>query len=243
MPKRQRTFDASPRGQAKRRRQAIARRTALRSRRPTFGLGFLGPEMKFADFESIGDAFAAAWTPMEDGTTLSVSSISQGDGESQRDGRKYLIHSIHMRARVNTAATESQTTPLSDLVGRFCLVQDMQTNSAQLTATEVMNGTLSNDELAFRNLQHTSRFNILWDKKWKIGRQQTNEGAINLFASGIMTTPIMSFSKTFDTPIPVICNGTGSTIAAITDNSFHVIGVGNNTTALLDYQVRIRFTG
>jgi len=205
--------------------------------------GFIGLEMKFADIEANADAFATSWATMEDATNDSVSGVAQGDGESQRDGRKYNIHSIHIRARINVLTVESGGAPLGDLHGRICLVWDTQTNGSQLTATDVMDGGLTDDTLAFRNLQHTKRFRVLWDRSWKINRKQTNEGAVNLFASGNETTAIMTFNRRFKTPIPVICQATTGVIAAISDNSLHIIGVANSSTALLNYQVRLRFTG
>ncbi len=205
--------------------------------------GFMGLEMKFADIETNNDAFANTWATMEDATNASVSGVAQGDGESNRDGRKYSIHSIHIRARVDISATESQTTPLQDAIGRICLVWDTQTNGAQLTATDVMNASLANDELSFRNLQHTKRFRVLWDRSWKINRSNTNEGAVNLFASGFQSTAIFTFNRRFKTPIPVTCSGTTAGIASISDNSLHMIGIGTDTNALLKYHVRLRFTG
>ncbi len=203
----------------------------------------LNGEMKFADIETDGDAFSSTWSTMEDATNDSVSGVAQGDGESERDGRKYLIHSIHIRCRVRTVSVESATTPISDFIGRIVLVWDTQTNGAQLTATDVMDGGGTDDCLSFRNLQHSKRFRILWDKRWVLKSSDTNEGSINLFANGIRTTGEMRYNKSFKKPIPVICSLTTAVIAAISDNSLHIIGVANNTGALLNMQVRMRFTG
>ncbi len=205
--------------------------------------GGFAPEMKFLTFQTTDDAFAVTWATMEDATILSVSSVAQGDGQSARDGRQYMIHSIHIRMRIQIASIESQATPLQDFVGRVLLVQDTQTNGAQLTATDVMDGTLDEDLLGFRNLINSKRFRVHWDKSFKIGRQQTNEGAINLFASGVQTTPIYTYNRKFKKAIPVTCLLTTGVIGAISDNSFHIIGIANSVDARLNYQVRIRFTG
>ncbi len=205
--------------------------------------GGFGIELKFADFETVSDAFAVTWQRMQDGTINCVSGVAQGDGESQRDGRKYMIHSVHIRATLATSSTESQTGPLADIVGRICLVWDTQSNGAVPTATDIMDGRQTADELSFRNLQNTKRFRILWDKSWKINRLNMNEGSINLFASNTQISPIIKFNKKFKNPIPVTCTGTGNTVASISDNSLHIIGVANSTEAFLNYQVRVRFTG
>ncbi len=228
-----------------RRKRPTRRRTPMKKRQFNNNRigGFMGLEMKFADIESSGDAFAVTWATMEDATNDSVSGVAQGDGESNRDGRKYLIHSIHIRARIHVSAIESSNPTLPDLIGRFCLVWDTQTNGAQLTATDVMDGGANDDRLSFRNLQHTKRFRILWDRSFKINRTMVNEGAVNLFASNAQTSAIMTFNRRFKKPIPVICSGTTAVIASISDNSLHMIGVANDTTALLSYNVRLRFTG
>ncbi len=201
-------------------------------------------ELKFADIETDSDNFAVTWATMEDATNDSIAGVAQGDGESQRDGRTYFIHSIHIRCNVEVPSSEAQATPLSDQRGRFCLVWDTQTNGTQLTATDVMDGGGTDDIHSFRNLQHSKRFRVLWDKTWVIRRNgQSNEGGIDSFAAPFATTNSMVYHKRFKTPVKVICQLTTAVIAAISDNSFHIIGVADSTTARLSMQVRIRFTG
>ncbi len=207
--------------------------------------GFSGIELKFADIETSNDAFAVTWSTMEDSTNDSVSGVAQGDTESSRDGRVYHIHSVHIRANAHVQAIEDAPAPLVALKGRICLILDTQTNGAQLTATDVMDGGQTNDILAFRNLQFTKRFKVLWDRDFLVQRtDQTTSGAINTFNSGFMVTPTMKYNKKFSPPIKVICStGTTGVISLINDNSLHIIGVGNATALQLDYQCRIRFTG
>ncbi len=214
-------------------RQSINRRTG----------GFLGMESKFFDTESTSDAFATTWAPMENATT-GLSAMSQGDGESQRDGRKLHITSIHIKGMVTAPATESQTAPLNDRICRFCLVLDTQTNGAQLTATNVMDGGQTLDVFSFRNLQFTHRFKVLFDKTINvpISKACVNEGAANLFANAVVQIPF-TINKKFKTPIPVLMGGTTADIVNVTDNSLHMIGVSNTAVLDLSYQSRIRFKG
>ncbi len=206
--------------------------------------GFLGIERKFADFETQDDAFATTWAPMEDGTILSVAGVSQGNSESQRLGRKMSILSIHVKAVVKMAAVEANVNVRTDTRGRIALVLDTQTNAAQLTATDVFDDGQTDDVLAFRDLQFTSRYKVLWDRPWILKTQQMAQGGIDLFAHSDTFTSVMRFNKLFKKPIEVTYNSTTTgVIAAITDNSLHIIGISNSTTALLSYQVRIRFTG
>lgn len=206
--------------------------------------GFLGIENKFRDVEVLDDPFATAWAPMEPtGSVLALSVVAQGDDQSQRDGRVYHIGSIHIQGRIHRAAAESDTAPQDDIVARIVVVWDTQTNGAQLTATNVMDATQTDDFDAWRNLQFSKRFKILFDKKIVLtGRNQSNEGAVNLFASGEAST-LFKFNKTFATPIKVICSATTAAVASVTDNTIHMIGVASSTQALLSYQCRTRFTG
>ncbi len=208
--------------------------------------GYTDIEKKFADFTVSGDGFTNTWVggEMEDGTALSVSAVSQGDGESQRDGRVYYIHSVHIKGFVQIPLSESQTSPLPDLLARIALVWDTQTNGAQLDAENVFLSVSSAlDVNSFRNLQFSKRFIVLKDKLIRLPVPgQTNEGAANLFAAGIVKIPF-KINKTFKVPIKVRCSGTTAAISSITDNSLHIIGTATATTAQLTYESRIRFTG
>lgn len=206
--------------------------------------GYTGIEKKFLDSELQSQAFGTGWETMSPVTLNCLNGIATGTGESGRIGRKYLILSVHMKVVITIGAIESDTTPIGQFNMRIALVIDHQTNNAELTATDVMDPGGTRDLLAFRNLQHTGRFNVLWDKRFHINSNgQTNEGAVNLFAIGGQATRVISYDKTFKTPLIVICDGTDNTIGSITTNSLQVIGVSNSTSAVLSYQARVRYTG
>ncbi len=203
--------------------------------------GFLGLELKFFDTEVTNTVFSATWAALEPATT-NLTAIAQGDGESNRDGRKYTIKSLHIKGFLETAVQESQTAPLSDILVRMVLVHDTQTNGAQLTATQVMDAGGTDDINSFRNLQFTKRFRVLHDKTHRIMRNNTNEGAVNLFASAQTEYPF-TINKTFKNGIQVLMSGTTADIANVTDNSLHLIAITTSTAALMNYQCRVRFTG
>lgn len=205
--------------------------------------GFVGRELKFFDVENTEDAFTGSWAPMEPATT-NLSCVAQGDGESNRDGRRYRIHGIFIRGYIQVDATESAATPIEDNLCRIALVLDKQTNGAQLTATDVYDAGGTHDVLAFRNLQHTERFTVLHDKLIRLSPHQTNEGAVNVFANGKIQIPFR-INKTFKVPIDVNTDGTTADIANITTNSIHMIGIARSITnpTSLSYQCRLRFTG
>ncbi len=208
--------------------------------------GFMALERKFKDYNDAADAFSTVWAAgeMEDATALSLSAVAQGDGESERDGRVYHIHSVHLKGFVKYNVQESQTAPIEDHIVRLALVWDTQTNGAQLNAEDVFVTIGAGEDInSFRNLQFSKRFVVLKDKTIKINlNNQTNEGAINLFANGEVRIPF-KINKSFKTPIKVRCSGTTATVSVITDNSLHLIGTGTSTNAKVTYQSRIRFTG
>ncbi len=230
-------------GKKRRHRPALAR---IRKRpRPSVmrDAGFLGVENKFFDVEADADAFAVTWATMEPATT-NLTAVAQGDGESNRDGRKYAIRSIHIKGFVKFPAIESANAPVDDRLCRIALVLDTQTNNAQLIATNVFDGGQTDDVLAFRNLQFTRRFRVLMDKTIRVPVAQgsLNEGAVNLFAAPGTTIPF-TFNKVFKRPVQVLMSGTTADIANVTDNSIHMIGVALDTSTALSYQCRIRFVG
>lgn len=201
---------------------------------------FSNQEVKFFDIEHVANAFSTTWNTEEPATT-NLTAVAQGDGESNRDGRKYIMTSIHLKGFLSTIALEAQTAPLNDIICRLVLVHDTQTNGAQLTATDVMDGAQTDDVNSFRNLQFTNRFKVLWDETIIIVRNNTNEGASNLFAAAATKSPAFKVNKSFN--IPVLMSGTGADIANVTDNSIHLIAVADSSAALMNYQCRLRFTG
>lgn len=205
--------------------------------------GYVDLENKFIDFEIVDSATSTAWATHEDGTALCISATAIGDSESNRNGRVYHINSVHLKGFISKAAAESVTAPIDDRLWRVCVVLDTQSNETQLTATDVMDGGQTTDVLSFRNLQFTKRFKVLYDTGPRLlSPQNTNEGAVNLFANKLTIARSFSFNKQFKKPIKVICSGTTAVIGSITDNSIHVIAVSTGASALLSYQSRVRFT-
>lgn len=210
--------------------------------------GFLGIEKKFKDFDVFDKAFANTWVggEMNPDTALCVSAVGQGDGESERDGRNYTIHSLHIKGLITTSTLEAQANPTGDQSARIIVVIDSQTNAAELSAEDVMLviGT-AKDTNSFRNLQNTQRFKILKDAEFRIpfADIQMAQGAVNLFASSKWRGKEFNWNFNFPGGIKVNTKATGATIASITDNSIHVIGVCSSTVPLLIYHSRIRFTG
>jgi len=233
-------------------RSAYERRMKSKARRYPAGVlrnpnaragGFQDIENKFIDYELSNTAFSATWSTMEDSTADCISGVATGDTESSRDGRVMWINSVHVRGQALIAASEAQAAPLNTLNGVAMLILDTQTNSAQLTGTQVMDEGQTTDVYSFRNLQNTSRFKVLATQRFNLLPSLVNEGAVDSFASGKVSSPIFEWNVKFKKPVKVIHDGATATIASITDNSLHVIGVADSASLLLSYQSRVRFSG
>ncbi len=197
-------------------------------------------EKKFLDTGFTG-VLTTAWATAEDGTNDSITGVAQGDGESNRDGRRYTITSIHVNGFFQYISTEGNTNPVADSYARIIVVWDKQTNGAQLTATDVMADAAGGNFLAFRELEFTDRFQVLYDKKAIVRPHTTNEGASNLFAHKESKLNFQ-FHKYFKNGIKVNTSLTTGVIASIVDNSIHVIAIANPVVTLV-YQARCRFFG
>ena len=81
-----------------------------------------GVENKFLDTSRASTAFTAnTWTNIS-GTSGILNNVLQGDGESNRDGRKYIINSVLVRCPVDQQSTSGWV--------RFLVVVDTQANGA-----------------------------------------------------------------------------------------------------------------
>ncbi len=216
-------------------------------RRPKYDRNLLPAEEKFFDTEILDDNFTTAWVggEMEDATVLSISAIAQGDGESTRDGRRYKILSAHLRGEVEVPSIEAQGTVHPDVICKIAMVLDKQTCNAQLNAEDVYQDNASASSVySMREMAFTKRFQVLRQLTLRIpvGDATLNEGAVNSFANANVRIPFAIDYK-FKKPIVVTCSLTTGVIAAVVDQSIHVIGCATSTTAQLSYKSRVRFVG
>lgn len=220
-----------------------ARGVFARARNMRIG-GFLGLENKFYDTSvlnrAIDQAFGTGNDVSDPTTLLTISAPSQGDGESQRDGRKFSVMSAYVKgiAEVVTAGATNTSQVL------VALVQDTQTNGAQLNGGNVfVNPSGDTDTVCspFRNLQYSKRFRVLSTRILTLSPKQAFDGT-----STTSDFPQKTFSMyhKFKTPMTVTTTGTTAGVSVVEDNSLHVIAVANGETQLsLSYNARIRFMG
>ena len=205
--------------------------------------GFIGQELKYVDYEYGPSAIQSNLIDGEADplTALCLNAIAQGDGNTQRDGRRVVMHSVHVKGRIHFANV-NVSTPSSPMC-RLMLVLDTQTNGAQLSADNVLqNTTTTLETLAWRNLQYSQRFRVLWDRMYKLEPR----GLAFINAANQYTT-LASAKFMINKKLALVTNysGTAATIATITDNSLHIICYADDdlgATGSLAYSSRVRFT-
>ncbi len=166
-----------------------------------------------------------------------LSGVAQGDGESQRDGRKIVLKSLHIRGAVSNQSFAGSTLQGTALV-RVAIILDTQTNGAQLSAEDVFLST-ANVEFSFRNLRFINRFKILKQRLFIVEpKSAAGDGTANDVAAAKTT-----FNWFLRLNIPVMYDGTTANIASVVDNSLHVICFSDSTFNDIKYASRIRFVG
>jgi len=215
-----------------------------RYKRPTYVPVYDKPELKYIDTELVAEPIGEAWEAVNPLTVNCLNAVALGDGETNRDGRVYYIHSVMLKIELSTVSNESELAPSPDIICRLALVQDTQTNQAEIVPGNVFDTSLQKDYLSFRDLSYTQRFKVIKDKSCVLRRMNTNEGSANAFSSNQQAVRF-DWYHTFKTPIKVTCSGTSGQVAVVTDNSLQLIAISDNAGSeiLLDYQCRIRFSG
>ncbi len=205
--------------------------------------GFLGIENKFIDHELGVTTLSGTWAggELDEGTALSRSAIAQGDGESNRDGRKANLLSVHVKGFLRIISQEAAANPVFGGIVRLILVMDKQTNGAQLNAEDVVTVT-TQDINAWRNLQNSQRFRILKDQRIEMPVTNMSTFQVNDFSTSQQEMPF-EFHVVFKKPIVVNHTGTTAVVASIADNSLHLIGISTLGIHQISYVSRVRFRG
>lgn len=222
------------------RRPAKRARGNLRTPRMNYRSGgYLGIESKFIDYEyDAAIASAVAGSEADPATVNTLNAIAQGDGESNRDGRKILVTGVTVRGSIRSDELDDSGTIGAGKKCRLVLLMDQQTNGAQFNAEDVLEDPTDTDldVHAFRNLQFTSRFKVLHDKIYEINPTAAGgTGAVNDTGS---REKIFSIHRNLQ--MPVLFTGTTANVSTINTNSLHLIAICNGGCTLR-YLSRVRF--
>lgn len=219
--------------------------------------GLLGIENKFLDVFASALAIAAPTDcsggemQPEGGCTDCLSAPAQGDGPSNRDGKKIIVTSIFITGFLDYTVQQDKADPFVAPTVFVALVQDTQTNGTTISSEDVFtnpNDIASVNAFPLRNLVNSQRFKVLAHKTIQPGQtlvmtdHATNSSTMSCDANG--KPFILSWKGT----MPVRFNAlTTADVANVVDNSLHLIAFCTSTTnslpVTLSYNSRLRFQG
>lgn len=159
----------------------------------------------------------------------SLNIIPQGDGQSERNGRKIVVRKISMRGSFDSAIQEIGTTRM-----RLIVALDKQCNGAAASVDTLLTGA---DIDSFRNLDNSPRFKVLLDKNVDI---QPNTNRTVSVATGI-TSETCSVHKTFkwnkNVNIPIIYDSSLATgvLSTIRSNNLFCVVLAETVAANADF--------
>jgi hypothetical protein len=197
-------------------------------------------EKKFVDSAIANTNLSSSWA-VYDPTNDSLAPIAEGDGQNDRDGRKAIVSQLFVHGQIHWDNTSGTANAYGSV--RLVLVQDMQTNGAQLTATDVMAVPASGQAInSFRNLQYTTRFKILHDVYINPPNFEGEGNGTNATVTG-RYVPFKMYVPSLE--MPVTYNAAGAGIATTVDNSVHLLAIygGDFAHPQIQYACRARFLG
>lgn len=211
--------------------------------------GFVGQELKYFDTSNILDALVAptdaAGGEVDPGTLLTLCCPVQGSGATNRDGRRIVMKSIQLSGSIITAPNPDEADMPAQAQYFVALVQDTQTNAAQLSSEDVFANPGANAATAanpFRDLERSTRFKVL--KSWYL-KQPMLTSLNDAAATGSVSGSAVRFSYYSKLSIPVEFVANAGTVADVQDNSLHLIAYTNSTglAPSISYNCRVRFVG
>lgn len=213
--------------------------------------GFLGIELKFYDQKLIGGTLTAPSDATggehDPSATVLLNTVVQGDGESNRDGRRMTMRSIFVEGQVNIGSQSSKNTLDEGTQIFIALVLDTQTNGATINSEDVYVNPGANSITAaspLRNLQNSRRFKVLGTRKFVMQNATTTNDSGS--TGGVIVSGMSKRFKFFKTlGHRVNFTGTTETVANISDFSLHIIAWCSSTTFApkISYNSRLRFVG
>lgn len=161
-------------------------------------------------------------TPSSSGSLILLNGISQGDGESNRDGVQVRYKSCEHSVVVSQHTSATQT------ILRWLLFIDLQPDGSTPGMSEVLDTSSAPAYMAARNLDNRSRFLILKDKSFAMSSTGTRMHAWKYFRKLDLKT---------------LYTGTGSLIGNIKNHSLFLLLVSSEATntPTVVYHNRLRF--
>ncbi len=166
----------------------------------------------------------------------SLNLIGQGDGESQRVGRKVVVSSIAING--NWALADTTSANSGTAIVRMIIYIDHQCNGAAAGVLDILN---TNNYQAHDELRLEDRFTILVDDTLGLNKSVAagNGTANDLF--GYSEPYIMQL----DVHIPISFSGDTGALTEITGNNIGVLTIANRIEGAprFESKVRLRYDG
>lgn len=230
-----------------RRMESRGRSSVLRAARAG---QLLSIEKKFYDQKLIN----AALTSPADATggehnpsaTISLNTVVQGDGESNRDGRQIVMKSVTVKGNILVPAQTTQTVLDVATTVFIALVQDTQTNGALLNSEDVFTNPGANAQTAtqvFRNLKFIKRFKVLKVVQLELPQPESQQVSSGAIVVGGYQVPWSLFKSLAN--VKVNYSSTSESIVNIVDNGLNIVAWCSNTSTApaISYHSRLRFLG
>lgn len=217
--------------------------------------GLLGIETKFLDIPCTGFAIPSG-TGAAGGeanptsiVTGCLSAPAQGDGATNREGKKIVIKSCLVQGLIDCDPQATQSTADTPPLVYVALVQDTQTNGVTLNSEDVFTNIAANGNLAaspFRNMSYSSRFKVLstWSKQLSCIAMANDTGATGgVIVSGLNEPFTLSWKGLMS--VNFTTASTTADVANVIDNSLHIVCFASDQslTPTIKYSARIRFVG
>lgn len=181
------------------------------------------------EFKSYGAALSAA-TGYDTPFISNMSTIAQGDGPNDRDGNSVKLQSLDIRGWLTYYGGQSPC--------RIMVVQSTDgTNLSDITT--LLDADLSNVySLAFRDLNNTQNFKVLYDRVFDMDNIQMFDKSFNIHIDFKKTRPGVKKHITWTQA------DTAGT--SFTGGQLYIVAISNITDAAnacgFSYQSRIRYT-
>ncbi len=167
------------------------RRRGIRRRRKP---AHIGDELKFYD-QTLADTNIATNTTgagieADPSAVLLLNTVVQGDGESNRNGRKMIMKSIFVSGVVNIGPSADQTVPEAIPDIAIWLVLDMQTNGATIVSENVFvnkSADILGGTSVMRNLKFSTRYRILAKASFTMPNPPQSGDSTNFDVQGFYT--------------------------------------------------------
>ncbi len=161
----------------------------------------------------------------------------QGDTAFNREGQEVIVTGIEVQGLLTSNPTTLTTQTAQVLV---LLVEDKQTNGAQLNSEDVL-ATVTNSVnncSGFRDVGHRRRFRVHWKKRFILTPQMAG-----LNASVSTQQVLVPFSIFVKPMVRMKWKSSGTGIADVNGSTFHMLAVATQSDCSLSYRLRSHFKG